>query len=242
MGLLGEAEFKAEMLKYAPLGTAIWPPPKSKKSKSKNRGIKDLEKANKGRLPDFTLLPDFTQCGVDEYGDDPGFAANGYLTIVEKKEDARKNKKRDLKFPKKETCGPSCHSCSYAVTGTPYRKGSKNFHIECFTCNFCYEAYTFRRKFVLPNGFHVSCSPCIGCCRPFDHQSKSGYCSTRCASKAPIIDIVAISAKRKGIYIPKNLLKEIYKFLYKLVAVEIQSLSEETLSIISQAERRHGVH
>jgi hypothetical protein len=237
LGLLGrEAEFKAAMLTYAPLGIAKWPLPKS--NKKKNRRNKDLQKALKILLPD---LPDFTQYGVDEYGDDPAFAANGYLTIAEKKEEVR-NKKRDLKFPKKETCGPSCHSCSYAVTGTPYRKGSKNFHIECFTCNFCYEAYTFRRKFVLPNGFHVSCSPCIGCCRPFDHQSKSGYCSTRCASKAPIIDIVAISAKRKGIYIPKNLLKEIYKFLYKLVAVEIQSLSEETLSIIYQAERRHGVH
>lgn len=241
--MLGGGGFKAAMS----LGTAKWPA--QQRGKHKHRGIialnKALNKAEFIQLPYYREDLDPRQLSYEEWG----YAEwdNGSSLYIETEEDLKEKKaklmaEKKLRFPKIETCGPSCDVCCYPVTGTPYRKGSKNFHIECFTCNFCFEAYTFRRKFVLPNGFHVSCSPCIGCCRPFDHQSKSGYCSTRCASKAPIIDIVAISAKRKGIYIPKNLLKEIYKFLYKLVAVEIQSLSEETLSIISQAERRLGIH
>jgi len=144
---------------------------------------------------------------------------------------------------KRNNCGPPCNSCYAPILDNNVMiLRRNNYHMKCFPCHFCK-----KRKngdIMLKNGYHNLCQPCKGCGKPFFHLEKYvKYCTKRCETSSPIMDIILVSALRRNIYVPKVILKEIHGFLYGRVfikKIEIpRVLSDQTVLYIARIEEKH---
>jgi hypothetical protein len=139
--------------------------------------------------------------------------------------------------PKIIMCGPACNLCYYAVTENKLEIDGETYHAKCYPCGFC---GNIKNKIPVGNGgFHPMCRPCEGCLRPFVHISQSVYCSYRCSTKASILDIIIICARRLNIHLNKDVLVLICGFTFENVPKNAnRSLDSETLQIIAMAESK----
>jgi len=144
---------------------------------------------------------------------------------------------------KRNNCGPPCHSCWAPILDEKAMIVKRNsFHMRCFPCRFCKKSKN--GDIMFRNGYHHDCQPCKGCGKPFNHSDRDvKYCTKRCETSAPVMDIILVSTRRKNIYIPKVILKEIHGFLYGRVFVRKvefpRVLSDKTISYIAEIEEKY---
>lgn len=139
----------------------------------------------------------------------------------------------------RNNCGPPCHRCFAPVIGGGFKSKRRTwvYHFKCFPCRLCKKSGS---DTILPNGYHPKCSPCIGCTKPFQHSNPTiGFCSRRCSTKAPVMDIVHVASFRAHARLPKVLLIKIFLFTYEVKPKVQYSLSLDVVRYLKMIEEKH---
>ena len=143
---------------------------------------------------------------------------------------------------KRNNCGPPCSMCYAPVLCHKIVTKNMIFHAKCFPCFLCGDNSGNRyENMMYSNGYHRLCQPCCGCGKPFQHiRDHAKYCTKRCETYAPVMDVVYVSSMRSRQTLPKVLLVMIYEFVYSEKPPKIQYfLSEYTRDLIAETERKH---